>query len=60
MTAIREGGRLMSLERIALQAALNFSAEVLNLKRRESERSERLDSKIRDMADRLGEALESQ
>jgi cell division protein ZapA len=31
MKDIKETGRLMSLERIALQAALNFSAELLKL-----------------------------
>lgn len=59
MTAIRESGRLMSLERIALQAALNFSAEVLSLKHTESEREQRVDRKIRDLADRLDTALQS-
>ena len=59
MTAIRESGRLMSLERIALQAALNFSAEVLSLKHNESEREQRVDRKIRDLADRLDTALQS-
>jgi cell division protein ZapA len=58
MTAIRESGRLMSLERIALQAALNFSAEVLSLKQAESEREQRVDRKIRDLADRLDTALQ--
>ena len=58
MTAIRESGRLMSLERIALQAALNFSAEVLSMKRTETEREERVDRKIRDLADRVDATLQ--
>ena len=32
MTEIKDSGRLMSLERIALQAALNFSAELMKLR----------------------------
>jgi len=57
MTEIKEGGRLMSLERIALQAALNYSAELLALRRLESTRRERIDSRIRNLADRLDDAL---
>ena len=57
MTAIKDGGRLMSLERIALQAALNFSAEVVNLQRNEHIREEKIDRKIRMLADQLDDAL---
>lgn len=57
MTEIKDSGRLMSLERIALQAALNFSAELLNLKRNEEHRQENFDSKIRKLADQIDEAL---
>jgi len=57
MTDIRDAGRLMSLERIALQAALNFSAEVVKLYRNENIREEKIDSKIRMLADQLDEAL---
>ena len=49
MTAIKDSGRLMSLERIALQAALNFSAEVVKMQRNENIRAETIDSKIRMM-----------
>jgi len=59
MTVIKDGGRLMSLERIALQAALNFSAELLKLKRNESHRQENFDSKIRMLADQIDDALKS-
>jgi cell division protein ZapA len=57
MTAIKDGGRLMSLERIALQAALNFSAQVVQLLRNEQIREEKIDSKIRMLADQLDDAL---
>jgi len=57
MTAIKDSGRLMSLERIALQAALNFSAEVVKMQRNEHIREEKIDRKIRMLADQLDDAL---
>jgi cell division protein ZapA len=57
MSEIKEGGRLMSLERIALQAALNFSAELLALRRSEDYRRDTFDSKIRMLADQIDDAL---
>ena len=57
MTAIKDSGRLMSLERIALQAALNFSAEVVRMQHNEQIREEKIDSKIRMLADQLDDAL---
>ena len=57
MTAIKDGGRLMSLERIALQAALNFSAQLMHMQRNEQIREEKIDSKIRMLADQLDDAL---
>jgi cell division protein ZapA len=57
MTAIKDGGRLMSLERIALQAALNFSAQVVKMQQNEQFREEMIDSKIRMLADQLDDAL---
>ena len=57
MTDIKDSGRLMSLERIALQAALNYSAELIALRRLEDRRQESIDSRIRTLADRLDDAL---
>ena len=57
MSEIKDSGRLLSLERIALQAALNYSAEILALRRKETRRQEQVDSRIRKLADRLDEAL---
>jgi cell division protein ZapA len=57
MKEIRESGRLMSLERIALQAALNLSDELLKLQRHASLREERIDSRIRLLANQLDDAL---
>ena len=59
MTDIKDSGRLMSLERIALQAALNFSAQILALKQNETQRQEKFDTKIRNLADQIDEALDS-
>ena len=57
MTDIKESGRLMSLERIALQAALNFSADLLRLQRAERNREEKIDQRIRLLADQIDDAL---
>ena len=57
MSEIRDSGRLLSLERIALQAALNFSAELLRLQQQQSRREERIDSRIRLLANQVEDAL---
>jgi len=57
MSEIKDAGRLMSLERIALQAALNFSAELMVLRRTENVRQEKFDSKIRMLAEQIDDAL---
>jgi cell division protein ZapA len=59
MKEIRETGRLMSLERITLQAALNLSDELLKMKRTSDLREEKIDSKIRMLADQLDDALKT-
>jgi cell division protein ZapA len=59
MSEIKDTGRLMSLERIALQAALNFSAELLQLKRNEDHRREHFDNRVRLLADQLDDALKT-
>jgi len=59
MKDIRESGRLMSLERIALQAALNLSDELLKMRRSSELRTEKIDNKIRMLADQLDDALKT-
>ena len=59
MSEIKDSGRLMSLERIALQAALNFSAELLELRHAENFRKENFDSRIRLLADQIDDALKA-
>lgn len=57
MREIKDSGRLMSLERIALQAALNYCDEVLKLRQSVDARKDTIDNKIRMLADQLDEAL---
>jgi len=57
MKEIRDSGRLTSLERIALQAALNLSDELLKMRQDGEQRKEQIDSKIRLLADQLDDAL---
>ncbi|HKJ18012.1 MAG TPA: cell division protein ZapA [Xanthomonadales bacterium] len=57
MREIKDSGRLMSLERIALQAALNYCDETVKLRKSAASRDEKIDSKIRMLADQLDEAL---
>ncbi len=57
MREIKDSGRLMSLERIALQAALNYCDEMLKLRESVNTRREKIDSKIKMLADQLDQAL---
>jgi len=57
MREIRNNGRLMALERIAVMAALNLTDELNKLKQDEQRRHESIDSKIRHLADKLDSAL---
>ena len=57
MREIKDSGRLMSLERIAMQAALNYCDEVLKLRQNADARREKIDTKIRMLADQLDQAL---
>jgi cell division protein ZapA len=57
MRSIKDAGRLMALERIAVMTALNLSDELLRLQKHETHRKENLDSRIRMLADELDDAL---
>jgi len=59
MRSIKGAGRLMSLERIAVMTALNFADELLKLQKNELYRQEKVDSRIRLLADELDDALDS-
>ena len=57
MREIKATGNLMALERIAVMTALNMSDEILKLRSAGAERRERLDNRIRMLADQLDDAL---
>jgi cell division protein ZapA len=57
MREIKAQGTLMALERIAVMAALNMSDEIIKLRKEGVARSEKVDSRIRMLADRLDDAL---
>ena len=57
MREIRNNGRLMALERIAVMAALNLTDELNKIKKNEQLRQDSIDSKIRHLADKLDSAL---
>jgi cell division protein ZapA len=59
MKEIKESGRLMSLERITLQAALNLSDELLKIQKDAELRREKIDNRIRMLADQLDDALKA-
>jgi cell division protein ZapA len=58
MRSVKGAGRLMALEQIAVMTALNLSDELLRLQRSESYRQEKVDMRIRMLADELDDALE--
>jgi len=60
MRAIRGGGRLMQLERIAVMTALNLSDELLKLKQHEQARKDKVDSRIHTLVSELDDALDDQ
>ena len=56
MRQVRESGKLSSVEKIAVMCALNFSDELLKLRQQSVDRSEQVDQRILELAQRLGEA----
>jgi cell division protein ZapA len=58
MRDIKNAGRLMALERIAVMTALNLSDELLKLRKLEKHRTENVDSRIRLLVNELDDALE--
>lgn len=57
MREVRSAGNLMALERIAVMTALNLSDEILKLRAAEQQRYDRVDLKIKSLADELDNAL---
>ena len=59
MREVKAAGNLMALERVAVMTALNMSDEILKLRKAGLQREERLDRRIRMLADELDDALSS-
>ena len=57
MREIRDSGRISSVEKIAVMCALNLSEEILKLRQESSDRHEKIDRRISDLAGRLDQAL---
>lgn len=56
MREVRKSGKLSSVEKIAVMCALNFSDELLKLRQQSVDRSEQVDQRILELAQRLGES----
>jgi cell division protein ZapA len=57
MRQIRDSGRISSIDKIAVMAALNLAEEVLKLRQLAVDRRENVDQRIRQIADQLDRAL---
>ncbi len=57
MREIRDSGKVSSIDKIAVMVALNMSEELLKLRQEANERSDKIDQRVRDLADRLDQAL---
>ena len=58
MRALKDAGRLMALERIAVMTALNLSDELLKMQKTEKHRQENVDNRIRMLVNELDDALD--
>jgi cell division protein ZapA len=58
MREIRDSGKVSSMDKIAVMAALNLAEEVLKLRNEMQERRDHVDARVSDLADRLDRALE--
>ncbi|TVQ34404.1 MAG: cell division protein ZapA [Wenzhouxiangella sp.] len=57
MRQIRDGGRISSMDKIAVMCALNMAEEVLQLRQQLAERQQKVDQRLRDLANRLDSVL---
>ncbi len=53
MRQVRDGGRISSMDKIAVMCALNMAEEVLKLRHQLQEREQKIDQRVRDLANRL-------
>lgn len=58
MREIRDTGKISSMDKIAVMAALNLAEEVLKLRQDMKARDDQVDARVRDLADRLDRTLE--
>jgi cell division protein ZapA len=57
MLDLREGGKIIGVERIAVMAALNIAHELLEYKRQDDQHASKVDAGIRRMQNKIKEAL---
>ena len=57
MRAVREAGKLTSMEKIAVMCALNMSDELLKSRQENMDRSQLVDQRVSDLARRLDQSL---
>ncbi|WP_376691317.1 cell division protein ZapA [Wenzhouxiangella sp. EGI_FJ10409] len=57
MREIRDSGKISSMDKIAVMAALNLAEEVLKLRQQMHDRRDQVDARVNDLADRLDRAL---
>lgn len=58
MREIRDSGKVMAVEKIAVMCALNLADELLKTRSGELERREKVDQRIHDLARRLDQATD--
>lgn len=59
MREIRDGGRVVGLDRIAVMAALNLANELLHIQRNNEDMSEAVTERVRKLRERVETALEN-
>jgi cell division protein ZapA len=60
MREIRQAGRVIGIDRIAVMAALNIAYELLNLQQNQVQGQEDLQRRLHDLQERLADALATQ
>lgn len=58
MREIRDGGKVMSGEKIAVMCALNLADDLLKVRQQLLDRSEQVDGRVRELASRLDKAMD--
>lgn len=58
MREIRDSGKIMAVEKIAVMCALNLADELLKTRQGELERREKVDQRVHELAQRLDQTLD--